>query len=136
MRPEFEQKLSRVREIAASYSLDLVVLFGSHARGDAHEDSDIDIAIRARLALDKEQVLQLSVVFDEIFPCVQVVDLRSAPPLLLGAIVQDGKLLYEGAPSLYEEFCIRAVNEYLDYLPVLEALRAQNTERLKKLLEE
>jgi uncharacterized protein len=34
-----------VSRIAARFSPDRIILFGSHARGDAHEDSDIDLLV-------------------------------------------------------------------------------------------
>ena len=34
-----------VRRIAAGFSPDRIILFGSHARGDAREDSDIDLLV-------------------------------------------------------------------------------------------
>ncbi|MEK7409398.1 MAG: nucleotidyltransferase domain-containing protein [Acidobacteriota bacterium] len=34
-----------VRRIAERFSPDRIILFGSHARGDAHEDSDVDLLV-------------------------------------------------------------------------------------------
>jgi len=34
-----------IEEVKKHYTIDSVILFGSHARGTNHEDSDIDIAI-------------------------------------------------------------------------------------------
>ena len=34
-----------IEEVEKYYRIDSVILFGSHARGENHEDSDIDIAI-------------------------------------------------------------------------------------------
>ena len=37
---------SRLRQVAQSYQLDLIVLFGSYAKGRAQKESDMDIAVR------------------------------------------------------------------------------------------
>ncbi|MBI3760680.1 MAG: nucleotidyltransferase domain-containing protein [Chloroflexi bacterium] len=39
-------------ELAQKYGLGLVALFGSHAKGTAHEGSDVDVAIRAAEVID------------------------------------------------------------------------------------
>ena len=44
MRPESEIA-EMVRRIAEGFSPDKIILFGSHARGDAHEDSDVDLLV-------------------------------------------------------------------------------------------
>lgn len=41
----FEEIAERVRPIAEKYGLRSVYLFGSYARGDADEDSDVDLLI-------------------------------------------------------------------------------------------
>jgi predicted nucleotidyltransferase len=49
--PEYLDKAidrTRLAEVARRFKLDLIVLFGSHARGDARPDSDVDIAVRTR----------------------------------------------------------------------------------------
>lgn len=43
----FEEIADRVRPIAEKYGLRSVYLFGSYARGDADEDSDIDLLVDA-----------------------------------------------------------------------------------------
>lgn len=34
-----------IKEVSKYYNIDTVILFGSYAKGNEHEDSDIDIAI-------------------------------------------------------------------------------------------
>lgn len=43
----FEEIADRVRPIAEKYGLRSVYLFGSYARGDAGEDSDVDLLVDA-----------------------------------------------------------------------------------------
>ena len=81
-------------ELAQKYGLGKVILFGSRARGDNRERSDVDLAVSggdiARFALDVDEI--------EIVPTLlmfDVVDLDSSPgEALLESIRQDGIVLY------------------------------------------
>ena len=43
----FEEIAERVRPVAEKYGLKSVYLFGSYARGDANDDSDVDLLVDA-----------------------------------------------------------------------------------------
>ncbi|MBD5129657.1 MAG: nucleotidyltransferase [Ruminococcaceae bacterium] len=43
----FEEIAERVRPVAEKYGLKSVYLFGSYARGDADDDSDVDLLVDA-----------------------------------------------------------------------------------------
>ncbi|MDE7362939.1 MAG: nucleotidyltransferase domain-containing protein [Oscillospiraceae bacterium] len=43
----FEEIADRVRPVAKKYGLKSVYLFGSYARGDANDDSDVDLLVDA-----------------------------------------------------------------------------------------
>ena len=80
-------------QLAERYGLERVILFGSRARGDNWERSDIDLAVRGgdvvRFALDVDEELPTLLMFD-------VVDLsRPVQAELLAAIRREGVLLYE-----------------------------------------
>lgn len=93
---EFGLKVSLVEEIiglAEKYKIGKVTVFGSRARGDYKERSDIDLAIEGGntdgFACDVQEETSTLLMFD-------VVDL-SAPVQknLLDSIEREGKLLYE-----------------------------------------
>ena len=44
-REEIERRLGRIRDALAGYEAERIVVFGSTARGDWHEASDIDLII-------------------------------------------------------------------------------------------
>jgi predicted nucleotidyltransferase len=79
--------------LAKQYGIAQVILFGSRARGDNHERSDIDLAVRGG------DVVRFSLAVDEDVPTLlmfDVVDLdQSVQPELLAAIKKDGVSLYE-----------------------------------------
>ena len=85
--------LFEIRELAKKYGVSKVYLFGSRARGDYKERSDIDLAVsggevvRFSLAVDEETSTLLR--FD-------VVDLDgSVQKDLLDSIKEEGVILYE-----------------------------------------
>lgn len=78
--------------LAERHGVEQVILFGSRARGDNWERSDIDLAARGgdivRFTLDVDDVLPTLLMFD-------VVNLDGpVQPELLKAIEQDGIVLY------------------------------------------
>ena len=79
--------------LARKYGLSRVVLFGSRARGDNWERSDVDLAVAGgdvvRFSLDVDEELPTLLMFD-------VVNLDGpVQPELLEEIQRDGVLLYE-----------------------------------------
>jgi predicted nucleotidyltransferase len=83
--------------------LELLVLFGSAARGRMRETSDIDVAIRCDAAAD------LDALFMALAPRlkssrVDLVDLRRAGPLLAFEVARSGHLLLERSPGAFRTF--------------------------------
>jgi predicted nucleotidyltransferase len=116
----FNEDIRKIGDIAHRYDLMLVVLFGSRAKGLARDDSDTDIAVKATRLLETRDILKLEAEFDNIFKSSEVVDLRTAPVLLLANIARDGVLLFESKQSIFTEFKIQAFNQYIEYKPYLE----------------
>ena len=87
-----------LRKIAALPFVDAIYLFGSRARGDNRERSDIDIAILCPKANenDWQSVLQLIEDADTLLPidCIRL-DKESPNSALRLQIEQDKKLIYE-----------------------------------------
>ena len=79
--------------LAKQYGIAQVILFGSRARGDNHERSDIDLAVRGG------DVIRFSLAVDEDVPTLLMFDVvnldQSVQPELLAAIKKDGVSLYE-----------------------------------------
>ena len=122
-----------IEQIAKKHSLDLIVMFGSRARGQARGDSDTDIAVRAARELSGDEELTIASELDRLFPNVDLCDTRKASPLLLGAVGQDATLLYQSRAGLFEEFKIFAWNQYMDFKPLLDRLREQTRREIEEL---
>ena len=88
-----QKVLTEIRDLAVRYGINKVVLFGSRARGNFHDRSDIDLAVsggdagRFRLAVEEETSTLLK--FD-------VVEMeKSVSCELLAVIEKEGIVLYE-----------------------------------------
>lgn len=85
--------IKEIRDFAQKYGVDIVILFGSRARGDYKRVSDIDLAVKggdlARFALDVQEETSTLLKFD-------VVNLDgSIQEELRDSIEKEGKILYE-----------------------------------------
>jgi predicted nucleotidyltransferase len=112
-------------------------LFGSVARGDAHERSDVDVAVyvdevalqqpgfgyQAELGADLQSALKRS--------DVDVVVLNRAPPLLYYRVLRDGVRLVSRDPVASTTREGRAFSRYFDYVPQLAKIEAAHYARRK-----
>ena len=107
------------RSSAAMPGLELLMLFGSRARDDAHPDSDWDLGY---IASDEFDVATLLGAVVEIVRSdrVDLVDLRRASGLLRYRAARDGQPVYEARPRLAEGFCLEAATFWCDAAPVLQ----------------
>ena len=109
----------KLKEVARRYDLDLIVLFGSWAKGRARKDSDVDVAVRARKRRWGDAEWELGLVSDvadalESSGEVDVAFLNGADPLLLFEVASDGLPLFEAEPAGFAQFCSYAARRYED----------------------
>ena len=111
----WETLVARARE---EPGLDLLVLFGSRARADAHDQSDWDFGYLGSHDLDAATLLGALV---EIVGAdrIDLVDLGRAGGLLRFRAAQDGLLIYEARQRLAEQFRLDAAQFWCDAAPVL-----------------
>lgn len=94
-----ETQFDQIREVLHEFPVRLGIVFGSRARGEAVEGSDIDLAIAFDRANMHEQsyssvFLGLGVRLEEVLDTpVDVLDLRNAPPAIAHHVLQDGRLI-------------------------------------------
>lgn len=96
MRYTINEIKNKTIPIARAYGIEKMGLFGSYARGEAKEDSDVDLYIeRGRL----KSLLQYFAFIDElenVLDChVDVVTTGIEDKQFLSAIMKEGVLLYE-----------------------------------------
>ncbi len=109
MDAEMQAKIDEmVRRIVAAVNPDKIILFGSHARGDAGPDSDVDLLIVAptevgffERALPVYKALRgMGIPKDIIWATPdEVEDWSRVKSYVLTTAVREGKVLYEGRPE-------------------------------------
>lgn len=110
------------KELAEKYQLSLIVLFGSQVTGKTHPESDFDIAYYADRKVDFNDKIRINTRLTEILENinVQLVDAKTASPLLLKKIVGQAIVLYESCPHLFDELYIYAQRIYEEAKPLFE----------------
>ena len=117
---EHEEQLRQVFERAGVIA---AYLFGSHARGQAHTLSDVDVAVlfaeetpgNARF----DSVLRLVFELERALGAgrVDVVDMEDVAIMLRYQILRDGRLIYCTDPKRRARFYARSMSLYFDFLP-------------------
>lgn len=123
---------ARIETIARRHELDLVVCFGSMARGRTHRRSDLDVAVRATRPLGYRREAEIREELCAAFgrTDVDVRDLRTLPAPLLRAIARDGIVCHERERGAFARFQIYAFHRYVESAP----LRALRQSRLRRHL--
>lgn len=121
MLPELTATLAHLAPIAAAHpGLQLLVLHGSRARGDAHAGSDWDFAYQASTGFDPS-LLHADLCLDLKTDRVDLADLAASGGLLRYRVARDGVVVFEGAPKVFDRFWFDAVSFWCDAAPVLRA---------------
>ena len=107
-----------IRAARSTAGLELLLVFGSRARGDARPGADWDFGHLASGAFDKLGMLA-SLVETLGDDRIDLVDLRSAGGLLRYRAARDGRLVYEATPDLFDHYRLEAALFWCDAAPVL-----------------
>jgi predicted nucleotidyltransferase len=108
-----------LKKVARRYDLDLIVLFGSHAKGRDRKGSDIDVAVRARKRRWGNAEWELGLASDLTAAVkssgeVDVAFLNGADPILMFEVASDGVPLFEAEPATFVQFVSYAARVYDD----------------------
>lgn len=118
-----EDIAAKIRDLPQAVpELELLVLFGSQAKGRARAASDVDVAVRCTRAADLDAlyaVLAPRLGTDR----VDLVDLRRAGPLLAFEVARSGRVLYERSSGAFREFQSLASRRYCDTAKLRQAQR-------------
>lgn len=116
------------QRLASDPSIKLALLFGSHARGQARPDSDIDIAILEDAPLGSARRSELISAIAERFECpVDLIDLHEAGEPLLGEILQGQRLV--GSNALYAQLLTRHLLDAADFGPLQQRILKERRDR-------
>ncbi len=110
----------RIKSLAQGFSgLDLLLLFGSRARGDVHPRSDWDFGYLGGPDFDVDDLLA-RLVFLLRTDRIDLVDLRRANGLLRYRAAAEGIPLFESTPGAFEDFWFDSVSFWCDAGPILQ----------------
>lgn len=95
----------------------LALLLGSLAKGTAHHDSDLDLAVGADNPLDVDETIELiSELAKVIGRTVDLIDLSTVGEPLLGQILAGGRLIL-CSDTLYAELVLKHLYSQEDFVP-------------------
>lgn len=123
--------------LAKDANILLAFLFGSHARGEAHPLSDVDIALLLSSDVPPEKFLDYRLEYahaiGEILgnEQIDIVILNTAPPLLARQAIT-GRLLFERSPEVRVRYIVDVQRRYLDLKSFYAIDAAYLRQRLKE----
>ena len=107
------------RVAAMTPGVQVLMLYGSRARGDARAGSDWDLGYLGDPSVDHAALL-LAAVDTLGTDAVDLVDLRRASGLLRFRAALDGQAIFERAPGLVDQFRLEAAGFWCEAAGVLE----------------
>jgi predicted nucleotidyltransferase len=120
------------RVVASMPDVRLAVLFGSVASGRERPDSDLDVGV----LLDRDEpgaLAALRVRLErETRRVVDLIDLKSAPPLLRMEIGRRGRVLLEREEGAWALFRAHAMIDWWDWEPTARMMRETAARRLRE----
>jgi predicted nucleotidyltransferase len=121
--------IERVRDILARYpDIELGIVFGSHASGEASPASDMDVAVRFTRPLSADDNLALTGdLASATGRAVDLIDLRQAGEPLIGEIIRGGRRVV-GSSEAFAGLLSHHLIEEADFLPIRDRILRERRE--------
>jgi predicted nucleotidyltransferase len=114
--------------LEAHREVELALLFGSRARGEAQPGSDVDVAVIGHAIDTIGLAIELT---DTVGVQVDVVDVSDEPPFaLLLAVLRDGIKVHESRPGAHGRFLSHSLMMLETDLPAYRAMQRAFVERV------
>jgi uncharacterized protein len=110
----------QIQADAVPADVDLILLFGSRAKGAHAPSSDWDIGICFQQDPDQPlRLFELDALIAPLLGCssdnIDLVDLEHSSYLLQRVVAENGRTLFERHPGLYLNYCSRAIRQWADW---------------------
>lgn len=121
-----------IQHLADTLAPYLVILFGSTAKGNTHDQSDVDIAFLSDQPVSEYDIFMIGQeLADKLGREVDLVDLSRASTVFQAQIVGTGKVVLDLDPSRRMVFFMRALKEYAllneERKPIFDRLRERGS---------
>lgn len=118
-----------LKDVLAHFpAVKLALLFGSVAQGRARADSDLDLAVAAKQALNAVEKMDIMAALAErTGRTIDLIDLKVVGEPLLGQIVQHGRRLI-GTDAAYGALISKHLFEQADFMPYVSRILAERRE--------
>lgn len=108
-----EQKNTIIEQIQTRLKADTIILFGSAARGEMRDDSDVDIAFISKEDSSPYQSFMIAQeLAEKLNREVDLIDFAAASTVFQTQIMETGILLLDDAPLRRQYAFMRALKEY------------------------
>lgn len=109
---------TNIENAIQKFDVDLIIIFGSVAKGTANSYSDIDIAVLTK-NLNSDTITRTRYGLIDFFEALfkqgcDVIILNEAPPELKYQVVKYGKVLFE-KDKAFNSFFSKTLSEYFDF---------------------
>lgn len=127
-----------IEEIIDKYKLRLVVYFGSYKTEYYRSDSDIDIAYLSVTLLSRVEKMNLlhDLILAHRKSEIDLVDLRTAEPVLRYEIATKGRLLYEEEEGLFDRYSLYYTKRFYEMKPLIQAELDNIRKRISEVLDD
>lgn len=108
----------QIRQVLERHkAIRLALVFGSLAKGTAHSESDLDLAVGADHPLDADETMELiSDLAEALGRPVDLIDLSTVGEPLLGQIIAGGRRIV-GSNTLYAGLLLKHLYNQEDFVP-------------------
>ena len=123
-----------ITEIANKYDIDVLAYFGSYQTEYYNKESDIDVGFLSSRTLSTDELCSLLeelIIFHRKSE-IDLVDLRTADPILRYEVALNGRVLYEREKGLFEKYSLYYIKRHYELKHVME----DRVKRIGKAIEE
>ena len=108
----FEEVIKLLKE---RLDCEVIILFGSYARGEQRSDSDVDLAIKSPKEISKKEIFELTQKLEQLLKKdIDLIDLNAISDSFRYEILMNGQVLYCEDSYKFDLYKLDMFREYLE----------------------